>query len=126
MPGNNPQRRGTARTIPNFCVVLCIVCFVSFPALFVCICVLYYCQRVATQLQLNISYIVYHITSYHIIYYSISYHTISCHIISYIILYYIIYLTIAYHIIYHIISYQIIKKNETSVHIYHVRVTLTV
>ena len=40
-----------------FCVVLCIVCFVSFSALFVCICVLYYCHRVATQLQLNISYI---------------------------------------------------------------------
>ena len=58
------------RTLPNFCVVLCIfvlfyyfcvvlciVCFVSFSALFVCICVLYYCHRVATQLQLNISYI---------------------------------------------------------------------
>jgi hypothetical protein len=40
----------------NFCVVLYIVCFVSFPVLFVCICVLYYCHRVATQLQLNISY----------------------------------------------------------------------
>jgi hypothetical protein len=39
-----------------FCVVLCIVCFVSFSVLFVCICALYYCQRVATQLQLNISY----------------------------------------------------------------------
>jgi hypothetical protein len=39
-----------------FCVVLCIVCFVTFPVLFVCICVLYYCHRVATQLQLNISY----------------------------------------------------------------------
>jgi len=38
------------------CVVLCIVCFVSFSILFVCICVLYYCHRVATQLQLNISY----------------------------------------------------------------------
>jgi hypothetical protein len=38
-----------------FCVV-CIVCFVSFSVLFVCICVLYYCHRVATQLQLtNIS-----------------------------------------------------------------------
>ena len=49
------QRRGTARTLPNFCVV-CIVCFVSFSVLFVCICVLYYCHRVATQLQLNISY----------------------------------------------------------------------
>jgi hypothetical protein len=42
----------------NFCVVLCIVCFVSFCVLFVCKCVLYYCHRVATQLQLtNISYI---------------------------------------------------------------------
>jgi len=26
MPGQNPQRRGKARTLPNFCVVLCIVC----------------------------------------------------------------------------------------------------
>jgi hypothetical protein len=39
-----------------FCVVLCIVCFVMFPTLFVCICVLNNCHRVATQLQLNISY----------------------------------------------------------------------
>jgi len=38
--------------------VPCIVCFVTFPVLFVCICVLYYCHRVATQLQLNISYII--------------------------------------------------------------------
>jgi len=66
----NPQRRGTAPTLPNccvvpclllfcsmyFCVVLCIVCFVSFSVLFVCICVLYCCHRMATQLQLNISY----------------------------------------------------------------------
>ena len=37
-----------------FCV-LCIVCFVTFPVLFVCICVLNDCQRVATQLELNIS-----------------------------------------------------------------------
>jgi hypothetical protein len=80
MPGRCPQRRGTARTLPNFfvalcifcfalcifCVVLCIfvvvlcdVCFVTFPVLFVCICVLNNCHRVATQLQLNISY---HIT----------------------------------------------------------------
>ena len=43
--------------IVYFCVVLCIVCFVSFCVLFVCKCVLYYCHRVATQLQLtNISY----------------------------------------------------------------------
>ena len=51
-----------ARTLPNFCVVLCIACSVSFCVLFVCICVLYYCHRVATQWQLtNISYII----SYH-------------------------------------------------------------
>jgi hypothetical protein len=62
MPWWKPQRRGTARTLPScccsmyFCVVLCIVCFVTFPVFFVCICVLYYCHRVATQLQLNISY----------------------------------------------------------------------
>jgi len=42
-----------------FCVILCIVCFVSFSVLFVCICVLFDCHRVVTQLQLNISY---HIT----------------------------------------------------------------
>jgi hypothetical protein len=39
-----------------FCVVLCIVCFVAFPVFFVCICVPNNCHRVATQLQLNISY----------------------------------------------------------------------
>jgi hypothetical protein len=39
-----------------FCVVLCTLYFVSFSVLFVCICVLNYCHRVATQLQLNISY----------------------------------------------------------------------
>jgi len=35
-------------------VVLCIVCFVTFPVLFVCICVLNNCHRVATQLQLTL------------------------------------------------------------------------
>ena len=39
-----------------FFVVLCIVCFVTFSVLFLCKCVLNYCHRVATQLQLNISY----------------------------------------------------------------------
>jgi hypothetical protein len=58
-----PAKTGKARTLPNFCVVLCIfcvllciVCFVSFSVLFVCICVLNHCHRVATQLQLNVSY----------------------------------------------------------------------
>ena len=48
----------------TFCVVLCIVCFVSFCVLYVCKCVLYCCHWVATQLQFN----KYHIVSYHIIY----------------------------------------------------------
>jgi hypothetical protein len=39
-----------------FCVVICIVYFVTFPVLFVCTCVLNNCHRVATQLQLNIYY----------------------------------------------------------------------
>jgi len=38
------------------CVVLCIVCFVTLPVSFVCTCVPNTCHRVATQLQLNISY----------------------------------------------------------------------
>jgi hypothetical protein len=70
MPGWRPQRRGTSRTFTNFffsmhflcfsiyffVLFLCDVCFVRFPVLFVCICVLNNCHRVATQLQLNISY----------------------------------------------------------------------
>jgi hypothetical protein len=79
---------------------------VSFSVLFVCICVLYYCHRVAIQLQLNISHIIsYHFISYHIIYY-----------ISYIISYYI-----SYHIIYHIISHILHISYGISYHIiYHV------
>jgi hypothetical protein len=57
MQGCKSQRRGTARTIPKFFVVLCIVCFVLFCLLFLCKCVLYYSHQVATKLQLtNISY----------------------------------------------------------------------
>jgi len=37
----------------NFCAFLCIVCFVSFCVLFVCKCLLYYCHRVTTQLQVT-------------------------------------------------------------------------
>jgi hypothetical protein len=109
----------------NFCVVLCIVCFVSFCVLFVCKCVLYYCHRVATQLQLtNISYhiitfiISYHIVSYHTSYHIIPYHIMYHHIISYHISYHTIYIIytipyhisyISYHIPYHIIPYHIIS-----------------
>jgi hypothetical protein len=54
MPGWNTQRRGTARTLPNFCVALCIFCVVlcifCVVLCVVCICVLNNCHRVATQL----------------------------------------------------------------------------
>jgi hypothetical protein len=47
----------STQIITNFCVAVCIVCFVSFCVLFVCTSVLYYCHRLSTQLQLtNISY----------------------------------------------------------------------
>jgi hypothetical protein len=49
IPGYNLQRRGTVCTFPNQWIVL-------FYVLFVGKFVLYYCHRVATQLQLNISY----------------------------------------------------------------------
>jgi hypothetical protein len=115
--------------------------FVPFSVLFVCICVLYYCHRVATQLQLNISYIISqrnatqrdatrhdttrhdtsrHVTSRRIIYhiYHIIYHIhhITSHHITYI-SYHIPYHTshIIYHIIYHIISYHqnyVLRRNN--------------
>jgi len=46
-------------------VVICVVLllFMLFHILFICKCVLYYCHRVTTQLQLaNISYHIYHIS----------------------------------------------------------------
>jgi hypothetical protein len=57
MSGYNSQRRGTVRTLTIISELCCSVyCFVSFYVLFVCKWVLYYCHRVSTQLQLNISY----------------------------------------------------------------------
>jgi hypothetical protein len=48
MPGYTSQRRGTARTLPRLIMLFCV--------LFMCKCILYYCHRVSTQLQLIISY----------------------------------------------------------------------
>jgi hypothetical protein len=52
-----PAKMGHGPHSTKICVVVRIFCFVSFCVLLVCKCVLYYCHRVATQLQLiNISY----------------------------------------------------------------------
>ena len=58
MPGYITHKDGARPAFfQNVCVVLHIVCFVSFYILFVCKCVLYYCHRVESPLQLtNISY----------------------------------------------------------------------
>ena len=83
---------------------------VLFHVLSVSKCVLYYCRRVSTQLQLtNISY---HIISYHIIHHIIMSYIMSCPLVSYRIIshiYHIISYHISYHIIYRILSYHIIS-----------------
>ena len=64
MPGYNSQKRGNARTLPFQLIVLFYVLFVSivlFCVLFVWKCVLYYCQRLSTQLQLT--NMLYHISN---------------------------------------------------------------
>ena len=63
------------------CSMYCLCCSMY------CLCVnVYYCHRMSTQMQLNISYHItylsYHIISYHIISYHTISHQISYHIIS--------------------------------------------
>ena len=103
----------------------------------VCVCVLYYCHRVSTQLQLsNISSYISHNISYHIIYRIVSYHIISYRIVSYSILSYRIisyhisyiiscivsYHIVSCHIIYHVVSSHILSYRTVSYRIVSYRI----
>ena len=59
MPGYISQKRGTVRTLPELCSMYCLCPLCCSMYYFVRKCVLYYCHRVSTQLQLNISYLIY-------------------------------------------------------------------
>ena len=107
MPGWNPQRRSTARTLSNFLLLLyiyiCVLCiFVLFYVFLCCsmyclfcvvLCIVYVYMCTVLLLPASypiavnkyiISYIISHnIMSHHIISYHISYNIIPYHIISY-------------------------------------------
>jgi hypothetical protein len=55
MPGYNSQRRGTVRTSQFYLFIFYFYVFSVFCVLLVCKCVLDYCHRVSTQLQLKIN-----------------------------------------------------------------------
>jgi len=107
--------------LANYVFLLLCLCIFIVMYVLVCKCVLYYCHRVSTQMQLkSMSYIItYYITSHHITY--IISHHISYHITSYII-YYIISYNISHrtashritsYIIYYIISYNISHRTAS-------------
>jgi hypothetical protein len=56
----NFAKTGHGPHFPLFCLIVMYVPFSEFCVLFVCECVLYYCHRVTTQLQLNRNYYYYY------------------------------------------------------------------
>ena len=72
MPGQNPQRQGTARTLPNFCFVICIFCvvlsiFVLFYYCLFCVVLCIVCVYMCTVLlppggyPIAVKYIIYYV-----------------------------------------------------------------